>query len=287
MWEIVRAGGPLMWPIIFCSIVAAAIVLERLWTLQDKRVLRPSCRRRSGSSSKPTRSMTRSLPRSSRIHRWENSLRPALANRHRPREILMERLEDTGRHVVYELERFLNSLGTIASISPLLGLLGTVTGIIRSFNAIQSGGMGDPRALSGGIAEALIATVAGLCVAIPSLIAYRYLRGKVERIVVEMGEERDADGGRGRSVAVAGGAVARVQRPLPLECFADSPVNLKPRRHEEPEINVVSLIDVVLLLVVFFMLSSRFTDEGRMRVHLPQANAVPPQTSQSERWSSP
>ncbi len=98
----------------------------------------------------------------------------------------MERLEDTGRHVVYELERFLNSLCTIASISPLLGLLGTVTGIIRSFNAIQSGGMGDPRALSGGIAEALIATVAGLCVAIPSLIAYRYLRGKVERIVVEM-----------------------------------------------------------------------------------------------------
>jgi biopolymer transport protein ExbB len=98
----------------------------------------------------------------------------------------MERLEDTGRHVVYELERFLNSLGTIASISPLLGLLGTVTGINRSFNAIEAGGMGDPRALSGGIAEALIATVAGLCVAIPALIAYRYLRGKVERIVVEM-----------------------------------------------------------------------------------------------------
>jgi biopolymer transport protein ExbB len=68
----------------------------------------------------------------------------------------------------------------------LLGLLGTVTGIIRSFNAIQAGGMGDPRALSGGIAEALIATVAGLCVAIPALIAYRYLRGRVERIVVEM-----------------------------------------------------------------------------------------------------
>jgi len=88
--------------------------------------------------------------------------------------------------LVYELERYINTLGTIASVSPLLGLLGTVTGIIRSFNAIQAGGMGDPRALSGGIAEALIATVAGLCVAIPALIAYRYLRGRVERIVVEM-----------------------------------------------------------------------------------------------------
>ena len=98
----------------------------------------------------------------------------------------MERLEDTGRHVVHELERFINTLGTIAGVSPLLGLLGTVTGIIRSFNAIEAGGMGDPRALSGGIAEALICTVAGLCVAIPALIFYRYLRGRVDGIVVEM-----------------------------------------------------------------------------------------------------
>ena len=98
----------------------------------------------------------------------------------------MERLEDTGRHVVHELERFLNTLGTIAGVSPLLGLLGTVTGIIKAFNAINAGGAGDPRMLSGGIAEALVATAAGLCVAIPSLIAYRYLRGRVERIVVEM-----------------------------------------------------------------------------------------------------
>jgi biopolymer transport protein ExbB len=88
--------------------------------------------------------------------------------------------------VVYELERYLNTLGTIAGVSPLLGLLGTVTGIIKAFNAINAGGAGDPRMLSGGIAEALVATAAGLCVAIPSLIAYRYLRGRVERIVVEM-----------------------------------------------------------------------------------------------------
>jgi biopolymer transport protein ExbB len=117
-------------------------------------------------------------------------LAAGLANRHRPREVLMERLEDTGRHVVHELERFLNTLGTIASISPLLGLLGTVTGIIKAFNAITQGGMGDPRMLSGGISEALITTAAGLLVAIPALIAYRYLRGRVDRIVIEM--EKDA-----------------------------------------------------------------------------------------------
>ena len=140
-------------------------------------------------------------------------LASGLANRHRPREILMERLEDTGRHVVYELERFLNTLGTIAGISPLLGLLGTVTGIIRAFNAIQAGGMGDPSVLSGGIAEALVATAAGLCVAIPSLICYRYLRGKVERIVVEMEKHAmrmadavEAAGARAAEAALTEGA---------------------------------------------------------------------------------
>jgi biopolymer transport protein ExbB len=91
-----------------------------------------------------------------------------------------------GRHVTHELERFVNSVGTIASISPLLGLLGTVTGIIRAFNAVMLGGMGDPRMLAGGISEALVCTAAGLTVAIPAYVSHRYLRGKVERIVIEM-----------------------------------------------------------------------------------------------------
>jgi biopolymer transport protein ExbB len=190
MWEIVRAGGPLMWPIILCSIIAAAIVLERLWTLQDKRVLPPELSQQVWKLIEANQVNDKVITALEQNSPLGKVLAAGLANRHRPREILMERLEDTGRHVVYELERFLNTLGTIAGIAPLLGLLGTVTGIIRSFNAIQAGGMGDPRALSGGIAEALIATVAGLCVAIPSLIAYRYLRGRVDRIVV--GIEKNA-----------------------------------------------------------------------------------------------
>ena len=186
MWEIVRAGGPLMWPIIFCSIVAAAIVLERLWTLQDKRVLPAELPQKVWQlieNGQVTDKVVTALEQHSPLGRL---LATGLANRHRSHELLMERLEDAGRHVVYELERFLNTLGTIAGISPLLGLLGTVTGIIRAFDAIQAGGMGNPSVLSGGIAEALVCTAAGLCVAIPSLIAYRYLRGKVERLVVEM-----------------------------------------------------------------------------------------------------
>ncbi len=186
MWEIVRAGGPLMWPIIICSIGAAAIVLERLWTLQDKRVLPPELTQKVWQlveANQVTDKVISALEQNSPLGKL---LAAGLSNRHRPREIMMERLEDTGRHVVHELERFLNTLGTIAGICPLLGLLGTVTGIIRAFNAIQAGGMGDPRALSGGIAEALIATATGLCVAIPALISYRYLRGRVDRIVIEM-----------------------------------------------------------------------------------------------------
>jgi biopolymer transport protein ExbB len=217
MWEIVRAGGPLMWPIIFCSIVAAAIVLERLWTLQDRRVLPRDLPQKVWQlieAGQVTDKVIAALEQHSPLGRL---LAAGLANRHRPHEILMERLEDAGRHVVHELERFLNTLGTIAGISPLLGLLGTVTGIIRAFDAIQAAGMGSPRTLSGGIAEALVCTVAGLCVAIPSLIAYRYLRGRVESIVVEMekhalrmADALEAAGAAAQSVA---GIDAEAQEP--------------------------------------------------------------------------
>jgi len=191
MWEIVKAGGPFMVPIILCSIIAAGILFERLWTLQRKRVLPQELIKRVTDltdKNQVTPKVIEALEKNSPLGRV---LAAALANRDRGREIMMERVEDTGRHVIHELERFLNSLGTIASIAPLLGLLGTVTGIIRAFNAVMLGGMGDPRLLAGGISEALITTAGGLAVAIPSFIAYRYLRGKVEGIVIDM--EKIAD----------------------------------------------------------------------------------------------
>jgi biopolymer transport protein ExbB len=186
MWEIVRAGGPFMVPIILCSIIAAGILFERLWTLQRKRVLPLELIKRVTEltdKNQVTPKVIEALEKNSPLGRV---LAAALANRDRGRAIMMERVEDTGRHVVHELERFINSLGTIASISPLLGLLGTVSGIINSFKAVMMGGMGDPRMLAGGISEALVTTAGGLAVAIPAFIAYRYLRGKVERIVIDM-----------------------------------------------------------------------------------------------------
>jgi len=190
MWEIVQAGGLMMWPIILCSVIAVTIVLERAWRLREKHVLPRDMMQKVWQlveTNQINDKVIAALEQSSPLGRV---LAAGLASRNRSREIMMERLEDTGRHVVHELERFLNTLGTIAGISPLLGLLGTVTGIIKAFNAIQAGAMGDPKMLSGGIAQALVTTAAGLVVAIPSLIAYRFLRGKVDRIVVEM--EKDA-----------------------------------------------------------------------------------------------
>ena len=190
MWEIVRAGGWMMGPIILFSVVAVAIILERLWTLQDRRVLPPDLTKRVWQLVEGNQVSDKVIEALEQNSPLGKVLAAGLANRHRSREALMERLEDAGRHVIHELEKFLNTLGTIAGVSPLLGLLGTVGGIIKAFNAINAGGMGDPRLLSGGIAQALITTAAGLCVAIPSLIGYRYLRGRVDRIVIEM--EKDA-----------------------------------------------------------------------------------------------
>ena len=186
MWEIVLAGGPFMWPIVLCSIIAVAIVLERLWTLQRRRIMPPDLTRRIWQlveSGQANDKVIAALDANSPLGKL---LAVGLTNRYRPRAVLMERLEDAGRHVTHDLDRFLNTLGTIATVTPLLGLLGTVAGIIKSFNAIFAGGMGDPHALSGGIAQALLTTAAGLCVAIPSYVSFRYLRGRVDTIVVEI-----------------------------------------------------------------------------------------------------
>jgi biopolymer transport protein ExbB len=184
--ELFQAGGAFMWPIALCSVIAMAIVAERLWTLQQRRVMPPDLTRRTFSlveSGQVNEKVIAALEANSPLGRI---LAAGLQHRRRAREVMMERLEDAGRHVAHDLERFLNTLGTIAGVAPLLGLLGTVTGIIKSFDAIYEAGLGDPRAFSGGIAEALLATAFGLLVAIPSLVAHRYLRGRVDGIVVQI-----------------------------------------------------------------------------------------------------
>jgi biopolymer transport protein ExbB len=189
MFEIVKSGGIVMVPIILCSILAVAITLERLWTLRGQKVVPEELTDKiwqwvenRALSDKQILALQQHSP-------LGRVLAAGLANRHRDRLVMMEAIEDAGRHVMHDLERYLNTLATIASISPLLGLLGTVMGMIRTFRAITVAGIGNPSALAGGIAEALVTTAAGLIVAIPSLVAYRYLRGKVDGLVIDMEKE--------------------------------------------------------------------------------------------------
>jgi biopolymer transport protein ExbB len=189
MLEIVKAGGWLMVPIVACSVVAVAIFFERLWTLQRKRVVPGTLTSEIWELVKHNQLDSRQIARIQQSSPLGQVLAAGLAHRHSPREVMKESIEDTGRHVVLELERYLGPLGTIAAISPLLGLLGTVSGMIRAFTAITAQGVGNPTVLAGGIAEALVTTAAGLTVAIPSLIAYRYLRGRVDGLVVLIEKE--------------------------------------------------------------------------------------------------
>lgn len=189
MLEIVQAGGWLMAPIILCSIIAAGIIIERLWTLQDRKVIPEHLVAQVWHQLKEDQlgdDAVRNLYDSSPLGRL---LAVGLMHRDKSRELIKEMVEDTGRHVAHDLDRYLNTLGTIAAISPLLGLLGTVVGMIDVFAAITTQGVGNPAALAGGISAALITTAGGLVVAIPALIGYRYLKGRVTEHVVRMEQE--------------------------------------------------------------------------------------------------
>src|SRR5690606_7196246 len=140
MLEIVQAGGWMMWPIIACSVIAAAIILERLWTLQEKRVIPPSVANHVWELVQQNQLDVKQIQQVHQSAPIGQVFAAGLAYRHASREVLKEVVEDTGRHVVHDLERYLSPLGTIAAISPLLGLLGTVSGMIRSFTAITGNG---------------------------------------------------------------------------------------------------------------------------------------------------
>ena len=189
MLEIVKAGGWLMVPIIACSVIAVAITLERLWTLQRKRVIPGDLTAQVWDRVQKNELDAQHIQLVHQSSPLGQMLAAGLAYRHAPRDVLKEAIEDAWRHVVHDLERYLNPLGTIAAISPLLGLLGTVSGMIRAFTAITMQGVGNPAVLAGGISEALITTAAGLAVAIPSLIAYRLLRGRVDALAIMIEKE--------------------------------------------------------------------------------------------------
>ena len=189
MFDLIRNGGWLMLPIILCSIGAMGIIAERFWSLQRKKILPPELVPHLWKLLKEDKLDEVSLRRIKFSSPLGAILASGLINRHHGRDMMKVSIEETGRQVVHELERFLNTLGTIASITPLLGLLGTVVGMIKVFAAIMIHGVGDPGILAGGISEALLTTAAGLTVAIPSLIFHRYFERLVDEYVLNMEEE--------------------------------------------------------------------------------------------------
>ena len=192
MWELVKAGGWPMVPLLLLGVLALAIVLERFWSLRRNKVLPPGLGqevRNWAARGKLDASHIESLRANSPLGAL---LAAALEARNRPRDQIRERIEDTGRHLVHRMGRYLNALGTIASAGPLLGLLGTVIGMIQMFLGILDHGVGDVNQLAGGIGKALVCTATGMIVAIPALMFHRYFRARVDGYVIEMEHEAGA-----------------------------------------------------------------------------------------------
>jgi biopolymer transport protein ExbB len=187
--ELVEAGGWLMLPIILCSIIAVAICVERFWTLQASRVAPRTLLAQVWGYVKKDELDPAKLREIRNSSALGEIFAAGLANARHGREIMKEAMEGASDVVMHELERYLTALGTIASISPLLGLLGTVVGMIQVFTVLMTEGTGHANNLAGGISKALITTAAGLFVAIPALMFYRFFLRRVDDLIIAMEQE--------------------------------------------------------------------------------------------------
>lgn len=189
MLELVKAGGWPMIPLLLLSLAAFSIIVERLWSLRRATILPPGLgdevrnwAARGGLDPKHVDSLRETSP-------LGQVLAAALDVRDRTPDQRRERVEDVGRHQVFRMERFLNALGTIAAIGPLLGLFGTVVGMIQMFLGILDHGLGDVNQLAGGIGKALVCTATGMIVAIPALIAHRWLKHRIASYIIDFEHE--------------------------------------------------------------------------------------------------
>jgi biopolymer transport protein ExbB len=189
-WQVFLAGGPVMWPILLCSIFALAIILEKFWHLRKIKIDTQEFLK--NIMDKMKRHETKDALRvcDSTKSPISNILKAGILKYDRPRPQIIEAIEDASLYEIPRLEKNLTALATIAHVSPLLGLLGTVTGMVRCFQTIQVKAVGfhpvSPGDLAGGIWEALLTTVAGLIVAIPTFVAYNYLVSRVNNFILEM-----------------------------------------------------------------------------------------------------
>ena len=188
MWSLIQAAGWPIWLLIFASVVALALILERLWSLRQSVVAPPGMVDKVLAEYKHGGVTTELLAKTARRGPLGRVLAAGLANLKSPRPVMKEAIEEVGHMVTHDLERFLTPLGTIAAMAPLLGLFGTVVGMIEIFGS-QSAVGSNPTQLAHGISVALYNTAFGLIVAIPSMIFYRYFRAKVDGLTLEMEQQ--------------------------------------------------------------------------------------------------
>jgi len=186
--DLIVRGGIFMYPIILCSVAALAVFLERLWVLRQRRILPPEFIRN-------VEDLIRKQKISDALFLCQGDSSSiakiffaGLKNAGRGMWLVKESIEERGGREAAILEKHIGILSTIANLAPLLGLLGTVSGMIKTFNVISVQGVGNPAPLAGGIAEALITTAAGLTVAIPALVCHRIVRDKAGALIFEMEE---------------------------------------------------------------------------------------------------
>ncbi|PJK08204.1 biopolymer transporter ExbB [Lysobacteraceae bacterium NML120232] len=189
MIELVKAGGWPMIPLVLLTLVAVAIIAERFWTLRRSEVLPPELGEEVRSWVKRGKMEQQHIESLRATSPLGELLASALDARNQPREVIRERMEDTGRRIVHRMEKYLNTLGSIASAGPLLGLFGTVVGMIQMFLVIGDHGVGDVNQLAGGIGKALVCAATGMIVAIPALMFHRYFKGRINGYIVEMEHE--------------------------------------------------------------------------------------------------
>jgi len=189
VWELISAGGWLMLPILVSSVIAVAIVIERLWTLRASKIAPPNLLSQVWRWVKDGQLDAVKLKTLRADSPLGEVLAAGLANSRHGREIMKESIQEAAGKVIHEMERYLSTLGTIAAITPLLGLLGTVVGMIDVFSAIMIQGTGNTGALAGGISTALVTTAAGLTVAIPALFFHRFFVRRIDELVIAMEQE--------------------------------------------------------------------------------------------------
>ncbi|MFX4226692.1 MAG: MotA/TolQ/ExbB proton channel family protein [Porticoccaceae bacterium] len=186
MYEIVLAGGWLMVPILLCSLVSVAIIIERFWSLSRNKILPPGLLRYVWDLYKSNQLTMDRIIELRQDSPLGEVFSVGLVNQAHGRDVMKDAMEEAGSKVAHEMERFLAALGTIAAITPLLGLLGTVLGMIEVFTEIMVSGTGDTGRLAGGISTALITTASGLTIAIPSMVFHRYFERQIDGMVVDM-----------------------------------------------------------------------------------------------------